>query len=154
MRIVINGCTVCMVKAERNSLIRRKEEEDLWLFTLHWLPGGRSCVFASACMFERFWPICDCCQAWALMPVWVNGAWQSRGSNNRLQRVRGAFSTSKHTDRAAHWCQIRRRTTHADQQLNEGHRNWSAAVSSLFPGMDVCFMLIARQNLPVKSFWV
>lgn len=44
MRIMINDCTVCMAKAERSSLIRRKEEEDHRLFTLCRVLVGLACV--------------------------------------------------------------------------------------------------------------
>lgn len=57
---MINDCTVCMAKAERDSLIRRKEEEeDHWLFTLCCVPVRfvclrvrETCLLLSVCTCE------------------------------------------------------------------------------------------------------
>lgn len=128
---MINDCTVCTAKAERNSLIRRKEEEDHWLFTLCCVPIGRvqmcvhvcmyvceTCMVVSVCTCQFVYLTCVCvyvCTCVARRRHWCQYelAGLAVGTpNDRLHQVRGAFNTSKHTGRTAHWCQIRRRTSH------------------------------------------
>lgn len=155
MRIMINDCTVCMAKAERGSLIRRKEEEDHWLFTLCWVPVVCVCVCASATCS----PVSVCtCEFVYLTDVCVarRGRWcqyELAGTaagrpNNRLQQVRGAFNTSKHTGRAAHWCQIRKKTSHTDQRQSEGSSKLISCCAAFCLGRKVFYTFTLQKTSP------
>lgn len=99
-----------------------------------------------------FWPTCVCVARRGRWCQYELAGLAVGRPNNRLQQVRGAFNTSKHTGRAAHWCQISRETSHADQQLSEGHLKLICCCSAFF--LRLCFTLLhCKQNPQRLNLW-